>query len=688
MFSPKQLTDFNNFMLSGGVPDCYDKTGYNKPDFSVCMGYLDILTNSQLADLSSRLVKYCNTQLHINQEEMAETANYYNSLTNNTQLSTAISIKIRDNFTELAFDYNWEYVSIIKKAKNRKYISDSKTWYVHNSEIIAILEKLQSIEADCKASLEYLQNNPIITETEKPKPVITTIKVTENNNKLTLSSPYHAEIITAIKSLCNRKYEPNTKSWIIPIEEVQNLIPKLEKIKEIDFSQLFQYNNIIPEVQELKIIIPDNMTKIPFEHQIVAANFLLNKKKAILADEMGGGKTFSAILAANNIQGKKLIVCPASLKLNWQKEINFIPEQITEVINGKGWIDCNGWTIVNYDILCKHIDKILESNFSVVIFDEIHYCKAVSNSGKASSKRAEMFLRIAEKVENIYLLTGTPITNHTKDIFNLLKAVKHPLAKKFFAFGQRYCNAYNNGYGWDFNGSSNTEELHEKIKHFMMRRLKSEMLDLPEKIRTFIPVQIKLTEYNKKIKEYMNNRKSMSNQGEHLVYLNAMRHILAKEKVCYTIDIAKNLLEQGQKIVILTNYNFVVEKLIEEFGNIAVKLTGDCNQEQRQKAVEDFQNGNKKVFIGNLIAAGVGITLTASQNIIVNDYDWVPANHAQGEDRIHRIGQEKIANIQYIYASQTFDENITQLLEKKLNNISQIVDGKEDSFLGELIEII
>jgi SWI/SNF-related matrix-associated actin-dependent regulator 1 of chromatin subfamily A len=688
MFTPKQLTDFNNFMLSGGVPDCYDKTGYNKPDFSVCMGYLDILTNSQLADLSSRLVKYCNTQLHINQEEMAETANYYNSLTNNTQLSTAISIKIRDNFTELAFDYNWEYVSIIKKAKNRKYISDSKTWYVHNSEIIAILDKLQSIEADCKASLEYLQNNPIITETEKPKPVITTIKVTENNNKLTLSSPYHAEIITAIKSLCNRKYEPNTKSWIIPIEEVQNLIPKLEKIKEIDFSQLFQYNNIIPEVQELKIIIPDNMTKIPFEHQIVAANFLLNKKKAILADEMGGGKTFSAILAANNIQGKKLIVCPASLKLNWQKEINFIPEQITEVINGKGWIDCNGWTIVNYDILCKHIDKILESNFSVVIFDEIHYCKAVSNSGKASSKRAEMFLRIAEKVENIYLLTGTPITNHTKDIFNLLKAVKHPLAKKFFAFGQRYCNAYNNGYGWDFNGSSNTEELHEKIKHFMMRRLKSEMLDLPEKIRTFIPVQIKLTEYNKKIKEYMNNRKSMSNQGEHLVYLNAMRHILAKEKVCYTIDIAKNLLEQGQKIVILTNYNFVVEKLIEEFGNIAVKLTGDCNQEQRQKAVEDFQNGNKKVFIGNLIAAGVGITLTASQNIIVNDYDWVPANHAQGEDRIHRIGQEKIANIQYIYASQTFDENITQLLEKKLNNISQIVDGKEDSFLGELIEII
>jgi len=688
MFTPKQLTEFNEFMLSGGVPDQIDYSGYNKPDFSVCMGYLDILTDSQLADLSSRLVKYCNTQLHIDQNEMAETANYYNSLTNNTQLASAISIKIREQFTELAFDYNWEYVSIIKKAKNRKYISDKKTWYVHNTEIISILERLQTIGADCQAAIEYLQNNPIITETEKSKPTITTIKVTKNNNRLTLSSPYHVEIISAIKSLLNRKYEPNTKSWIIPIKEVPNLILKLEKIKEIDYTQLIPYNNQVPEVQEQEIIIPENMTKKPFEHQIIAGRFLLNKKKAILADEMGGGKTFSTILAAYNTKGKKLIVCPASLKLNWQKEVNFIPNQITEVINGKGWIDCKGWTIVNYDILCKHIDTILSNNFSVVIFDEIHYCKAVSNSGKASSKRAEMFLRIAEKVENIYLLTGTPITNHTKDIFNLLKAVEHPLAKKFFAFGQRYCNAYNNGYGWDFNGSSNTEELHEKIKPYMMRRLKSEMLDLPEKIRTFIPVQIKLTEYNKKIKEYMNDRKSITNQGEHLVYLNAMRHILAKEKVCYTLDIAKNLLEQGQQVVILTNYNFVVEKLMEEFGNIAVKLTGDCSQEQRQQAVEEFQNRNKKIFVGNLIAAGVGITLTASQNIIVNDYDWVPANHAQGEDRIHRIGQEKQANIMYVYADQTFDENITQLLEKKLNNMSQIVDGKAESFLGELIENI
>lgn len=616
MFTKKELTDFNEFMIEGGAPNEIDFSGYNKPDFSVCKGYLSVLSDSQFADLSSRLVKYCNTQLHIEQSKMVETANYYNSLTNNTQLSQAISIKIRDQFTELAFDYNFQFVDAIKKSRNRKYNPDSKTWYVHNSEILETLNRLEKIGADCKASIKYIQNNPIITEAPKQERQAsqkTLIKVTKNNNSLTLSSPYHAEIIVSIKSLINRRYDSNTKSWIIPITEVPNLLPKLVSIQNVDFTQLIPYSTTTEQVKPIQALnIPLNLNKKPFDHQILAGQFLLNNKKSILADEMGGGKTFSAILSASNIQGKKLVVCPASLKLNWKKEIEVIPGQQIEVINGKGWIDCPGWTIVNYDILCKHIDSILDSNFNVVIFDEVHYCKAVNNSGKPASKRAELFLKIAEKIENVYLLTGTPITNHTKDIFNLLKAVNHPLTKKFFQFGQRYCDAQNNGYGWDFNGASNTSELHEKIKLFMMRRLKTEMLDLPEKIRTFIPVSINLKEYDKKVKEYMHNRESLSDKGEHLVYLNAIRHILAKEKVIHTLELAKNLLEQGEQVVILTNYNYVVDELLKEFGVIAVKLTGDCSQTQRQEAVDQFQAGTKKVFVGNLIAAGVGITLTAS----------------------------------------------------------------------------
>lgn len=686
MFKPKQLAEFNQTMLQGGAPDEINFVGYNKPDFSVCMGYLDVLTDSQLADLSSRLVKYCKTQLKISQEEMIETVNYYNSLVGNTQLSQAISIKIRDQFTELAFDYNWQYVDIIKKAHNRKYIANSKTWYIHNSEVLTVLEKLQEIGADCQNAIKYFAEHIKITEQQpKQEPSAIQIKAERKHDKLTISFPYNAEIIFCVKSLMNRKYNPESKNWTIDITEVNSLISKLSKLANIDYSTLTQFIQIEKPEQKISITIPEGLTKKPFDHQVQAAEFLLNKKKAILADEMGGGKTFSSILASYNVQGKKLVVCPASLKLNWKKEIDFIPNQKTEVINGKGWINCNDWTIVNYDILSKHIDQILAENFQVVIFDEAHYCKSINNSGKPGSQRANFFLQIAEKIENVYLLTGTPITNHTKDIFNLLKAINHPLAKKFFSFGQYYCGGQHNGYGWDFNGSSNSEELHEKIKPFMLRRLKTEMLDLPEKIRSFIPVSINLKEYDKKVKEYMDNRESLTDQGEHLVYLNAMRHILAKEKVSHTIELTKNLLEQDQQVVIMTNYNFVVEQILKEFGDIAVKLTGDCSQEQRQKAVDQFQTGNKKVFVGNLIAAGVGITLTASHTMLINDYDWVPANHAQGEDRIHRIGQDEKVNIQYVYADKTFDENITKILEKKLVNISQIVDGREENFITEII---
>ena len=406
---------------------------------------------------------------------------------------------------------------------------------------------------------------------------------------------------------------------------------------------------------------------------------------------MGGGKTLSSILAANTIQGKKLIIVPASLKLNWEKEIKFVSTEPIEVINGKGWLECSGWTIVNYDIISKHIDAILAGNFQVVIFDECHYIKAITNSGKAGSKRADIALQIAENTEFCFMLTGTPITNKTKDVFNTLKAINHPLSKNFVAFGKYYCAGAHNGYGWDFNGSSNQSELNEKLQPFMLRRLKVDLLDLPEKIRSFIPVSVNLKAYNKKLKEYMTERKnkSLSNKGEHLVYLNAMRHLLAKEKVTATIEQINNLVDQDQSVVIFTCYNFVVDEILKAFPNDSVKLTGDCSQKQRQEAVDQFQVGTKKIFVSNIIAGGVGITLTKSQNVIVNDFDWVPANHAQSEDRIHRIGQDGKCNIMYMYASGAeSDEIMANLLEKKLNNISQIIDGNEQSFLNELLDML
>jgi SWI/SNF-related matrix-associated actin-dependent regulator 1 of chromatin subfamily A len=424
----------------------------------------------------------------------------------------------------------------------------------------------------------------------------------------------------------------------------------------------------------------------PFSHQIEAAAFLIHKKRAILADDMGAGKTLSAILAMQALSGKKLIVCPASLKLNWKKEIQLVSEDPIVMIDGSKWLKVsrNSWVIINYDILKNHMTELKKASFKVVAFDEAHYCKSINNNGHGGSKRARYFIQLANAIEHVFLLTGTPITNKTKDIFNMLKAIKHPLSKNFKDFAKQYCAPVMNGFGWSYDGSSNQEELNEKIQSSMMRRLKEDLLELPIKTRSFIPVDIPLRKYEVKVEDYMRNRPSLHNKGDHLVYLNAMRHILADEKVKHTITLAENLLDQGKPTVIFTNYHSVVDALKLKFKK-AVTITGKDSKEARQNAIQAFQTGKVDLIICNLIAGGVGITLTRAKNMLINDFDWVPTNHTQAEERIYRIGQDENVLIEYLYSEGTIDEKMSSLLEDKLLNINKIIDDKEEGFLEQII---
>lgn len=435
-----------------------------------------------------------------------------------------------------------------------------------------------------------------------------------------------------------------------------------------------------------KRISVGRLQRIPFEHQMEAVQFLLKKKKAILADEMGAGKTLAAVLAMHNLSGKRLIVCPASLKLNWEKEIKMVTDAPIKLIAGKKWpkVGKNDWVILNYDILKNHMENIKRAKFKAVTFDEAHYCKSINNNGYGGSKRARYFIQTANLMEYVFLLTGTPITNKTKDVFNLLKAVKHPLSRNFKDFAKKHCAPEFNGYGWSYDGSSNQEELNEQLKPFMLRRLKGELLELPGKTRSFIPVDIDTKRYDAQVKDYMEKRSGLKGKNEHLVYLNAMRQILAKEKVKHTIDLTHNLLEQEQPVVIFTNYTAVVESLCEKFPE-AVTIIGKNSGFERQRAVDEFQQGKTNLIICNLIAGGAGITLTRAKHMIIQDFDYVPANHLQAEDRIYRIGQGSKVNIDYVYGKDTLDEKMAYLLEDKLVNINKIVDDADKGFLDEVI---
>ena len=519
----------------------------------------------------------------------------------------------------------------------------------------------------------------------------TTIEV--DTESIQIGFKYNVEIVKAVGELDYRIYNRDNHLWKIYKTEVLEFINRTKDIENIDLTELIKWIPIA-KISESEIVMKDfsYMDKKPFKHQLVGCKFLLKEKKAILADEMGGGKTMTSILACENIKGKKLIVCPSSLKLNWQKEIKIVNKNATTyVVNGDGYqlseIELNDYIIMNYDVLNKYLEKILITDYEVIILDESHYIKGVRNTGKPSSNRAKAALEIKDNINYRFELTGTPIPNHTKDIYNQLKFIDSPLAKNFFEFASKFCNPVQSVYGWCFDGSSNREELNQKLQQKMLRRLKKDLLDLPEKTRSFIPLKVNLRQYNKLVNEYMRNRNTYTTQGEHLVKLNAMRMEIAYLKIKDTIEIAENILEQDQQIVIITNFQRVVDELSEKFIDVCCTITGGDSSEAREKAVEDFQAGDKKIIICNVIAGGVGLTLTASQTILFNDYDWCSSSMMQCEDRIHRIGQKKKCNIYYMTANGTIDEKITKMLSEKLENINKVIDNEDSgNFFKEVIK--
>lgn len=408
----------------------------------------------------------------------------------------------------------------------------------------------------------------------------------------------------------------------------------------------------------------------PLFHQEQAKNFLLSEKRAILADDMGGGKTCSSIIASVAVKGKKLVVCPASLKYNWKKEVGLVVNQNVHIIE-KEWIRTvdDEWTIINYDLLDKYMDEIINENFSVMIADEVHYCRTIDSDGEPKSIRAKNIVKLSENIEYLFLLTGTPIVNSTKDIFLLLKMVGHPMSYSYRNFVDKY------------NGR-NQDVLFKRLKLKMLRRLKHEFIDLPLKSRRFIPLNVELSDYEKEIEEFNSNK----DDDNYLSYLNRLRMIVSQKKIPHTIAMAKDILDKGKPVVIFTNYNKVVNDIMEEFGDRAVKITGSESSKKRDISKEAFQNGEKDVIVCNLVAGSTGLTLTRASDLIVNDMSYVPADHLQAEDRIHRIGQDKACNIYYMYCEKTIDERMASMLEFKIDNMGKAIDNKEIDFLAELKE--
>ena len=455
--------------------------------------------------------------------------------------------------------------------------------------------------------------------------------------------------------------EPITDFWLPKAAIIKN--PE-QYYKEIDYSK-YSHRPLL-------------------SHQVEAVEKLVKTKRFILADDMGLGKTTSTIVAALETEAKRvLIICPASLKINWQREIENYTDRSTYICGSKRYEDAD-FVIVNYDILKNFHDpkdrdnsRVLKSNFDLVIIDEAHYIQ------NKTAQRTKLINDFVKGIDRLWLLTGTPMTSRPMNYFNLLELIESPVAANWMAYVVRYCNGYQFKVGnrkvWNVMGASNLEELRDRTTRQVLRRLKTDVLDLPDKIITPVYLRLKSKEYEELMGEYFEWYEKNPDESTSLTVqftkLTKVRKVIAQEKINSTIELVENILEQDKKVIVFTNFTDSLNKIYEHFGKQAVYLDGSCSPAKRQNAVDEFQNNDKiKVFVGNLKAAGVGITLTAAEAVIMNDLSFVPSDHAQAEDRSYRYGQKSNVSVYYPIFENTIEGTIYDILNKK-KNIFETVMG-------------
>jgi SWI/SNF-related matrix-associated actin-dependent regulator 1 of chromatin subfamily A len=490
-----------------------------------------------------------------------------------------------------------------------------------------------------------------------------------------------------------KRNQTESKMYWLPKTQVTD-DPYFEPINiEVDFDK---YNNVLAKSK-----------KKLYKHQEEGIKFLLSRNGCVLADDMGLGKSLQSIIAALESGAKKiLVVCPSSAKINWEREINVFCND-TSIIDGKKWSEAK-FTIINFDIL-KNFHTLIEArrqltpeelllvkrdlanaNFDLAIIDEAHYLK------NNDSIRGKIMVELTAKhnIPRVWLLTGTPVANRPMDFFNLLKIIKSPIAENWKHFAVRYCDGkkffktLKNGQKkqiWITDGASNLDELASKTKNIIIRRLKTDVLDMPDKVITPMYHRLNTKEwvgYENLWGEYLQKRTSEGKRNgslqKDLVELILLRQFIAAAAIPYTIEMVENAIDMGRKVIIFTSFTEELEILANHFGKLAVKHNGPMSTTQKQKSVDAFQKNSKvKVFIGNIKSAGVAITLTEATVVVFNSFSWVTGDNEQAEDRAFRIGQKNDVNVYYQLFDDTISTRMWETLRQKKDIISVIIGDKK-----------
>ncbi|MEG1334587.1 MAG: DEAD/DEAH box helicase [Bacteroides sp.] len=547
--------------------------------------------------------------------------------------------------------------------------------------------------------------------------------ITKSPNSFKLSFVYHPRLVECVKRIpsvahdVKAAYIHDERAWKVSIADADYVekmarwsvdcgycsrIQRMETTKvDADYS--------IPAMP--KLIVPHGLLMEPYDYQKEGIAYALKHKRCIFGDQPGLGKTLQAIGTVTIARSYPcLVVCPAALKVNWQREFKKFAGKNALILDDKNkssWqrffeTKCCDIFITNYESLKKFfVREVKEQSrftmksinfdpridlFKSIIIDEAHKCKSTK------TQQAKFVEGIAKGKEYVCLLTGTPVVNDNTDLIQLLKIMNR--LEDFGGYkyySERFCDGLRK--------SSNVKELNWRLwQTCFFRREKSKVLtQLPEKTRQYMTIDIStrneyqkaetdLIQYLRKYKDADDEQVERAMRGEVMVKMGILRTISARGKIKAVADFVHDVIDGGEKLILFAYLKDVVSELKKIFPD-AVTVTGEDSMAQKQNAVDRFQDDPKcKLIILNYKSGGTGLTLTASSRVAFIEFPWTFSDCEQAEDRAHRNGQKNNVNCYYFLGKDTIDEYMYDIIQTK-KDIANGVTGTDDQVKENIINM-
>lgn len=489
------------------------------------------------------------------------------------------------------------------------------------------------------------------------------------------------DLVEKIKDMPDRKFDPKAKNWSVP-----DILVVRQKLAELgfDLSRIVQTGE--PTVKEF------DPRLFPFQAQGLnrAVDF---GGRCLLAWEMGLGKTCASLAYLETIPEERpvIVVCPASVKLNWMREIRkWVPKEQATVIFGTRRTYCKGFSmiVINYDILEAHLEYLITLEPKVLIADEVQYVK------NPASLRSQALRELSKKVRVMFGLSGTPIMNRPSEFWPILSMLKPAVWKSRTSFLYRYCGAYNDGWGLRYDRATNIPELNKILTDEVMHRvLKKDVLkELPDKRYTVVPFEADNMGQYKSLEEQMVvMAKKTIVYSSALNLLSQLRNLAVDGKFPKVVDWIRDFLDSDEKLVVYAIHHKVIDGLMATFGKIAVKLDGRDDLKKRESAIAHFQHSPEvRLFVANIEAGGIGIDglQNAASNVAFAELPWVPASVDQAADRLHRMGQKDAVQVYYLIAEKTIEERMAEVIDEKRKVLDAVLDGRETPEMNMILELL